>query len=49
MKGSMPSAEAMKQIVDDLEDMKRKGVQGGSSSAKDQYRYFDDKTLYSTD
>ena len=50
MKGSMPSPDMLRTIVDDLEEIKRKGVSGGSTTGKkDDYRYFDDKTLYSTD
>lgn len=50
MKGGMPSPDTLKSIVDDLEEIKRKGIQGGSTlGKKDDYRYLDDKTLYSTD
>ena len=50
MKGSMPSPDTLKSIVEELEELKRKGVSGGSTiGKKDDYRYLDDKTLYSTD
>ena len=47
MQGSQISPETVRNIVEDLERVKMRG--SGASGQKDEYRYLDDKTLYSTD
>ena len=49
MNNGQLSPDSLKNIVRDLENLKKKEGSGLENSGKNEYRYLDDKTLYSTD